>query len=327
MIAYVLRRLGYGLLILFGVNLLTFLLFFTVNTPDDMARLNIGGKRVTQEQIDKWKHERGYDKPLWLNPQRDGLEQVRDTVFWDRSVSLFRLEFGRGDSESSGDIGSEIVQRMAVSLKLAVPIFVLQLIAATALALLLVLFRGTRLDTWGVVVCVVMLSISALFYIVVGQLLFSRVMRLVPISGYMDGAAGLRFLILPIGLALLARIGGEARFYRSLFLEEIGRDYVRTARAKGLAEALVMRRHVLRNALIPILTNAGAYLPGLFMGSLVFESFFGIPGLGSYVIDAIGSQDFAIVRTMVFLGSGLTVLSYLLIDLAYGWVDPRVRLS
>ncbi len=327
MIAYVLRRLGYGLLILFGVNLLTFLLFFTVNTPDDMARLNIGGKRVTQEQIDKWKHERGYDKPLWLNPQRDGLEQVRDTVFWDRSVSLFKLEFGRGDSESSGDIGSEIVQRMAVSLKLAVPIFVLQLIAATALALLLVLFRGTRLDTWGVVVCVVMLSISALFYIVVGQLLFSRVMRLVPISGYMDGAAGLRFLILPIGLALLARIGGEARFYRSLFLEEIGRDYVRTARAKGLAEALVMRRHVLRNALIPILTNAGAYLPGLFMGSLVFESFFGIPGLGSYVIDAIGSQDFAIVRTMVFLGSGLTVLSYLLIDLAYGWVDPRVRLS
>jgi peptide/nickel transport system permease protein len=327
MIAYVLRRLGYGLLILFGVNLLTFLLFFTVNTPDDMARLNIGGKRVTQEQIDKWKHERGYDKPLWFNPQRDGVEQLRDTVFWDRSVSLFSLEFGRGDSESSGDIGTEVAQRMAVSLKIAVPIFVLQLIAATALALLLVLFRGTRLDTWGVVVCVVMLSISALFYIVVGQLLFSRVMRLVPISGYMDGAAGLRFLILPIGLALLARIGGEARFYRSLFLEEIGRDYVRTARAKGLAEALVMRRHVLRNALIPILTNAGAYLPGLFMGSLVFESFFGIPGLGSYVIDAIGAQDFAIVRTMVFLGSGLTVLSYLLIDLAYGWVDPRVRLS
>ena len=133
--------------------------------------------------------------------------------------------------------------------------------------------------------------------------------------------------MLPIGLSLIARLGTEARFYRVMFLEEIGKDYVRTARAKGLSETLVLYRHVLRNALIPIITSAGSYLPYVFMGSLVFESFFGLPGLGAYVIEAISGQDFAIVRTMAFLGSLLYIATYILIDLAYTWVDPRVRLG
>ena len=156
---------------------------------------------------------------------------------------------------------------------------------------------------------------------------FSRVLRLAPISGYGEGWDVLRFLALPIGLSLLARLGGEARLYRAMLLEELGKDYVRTARAKGLSEGVVMARHVLRNALIPIITSAGAYLPYVFLGSLVFESFFGLPGLGAYVIEAIGKQDFAVVRTMVFLGSLLYIASYILIDLAYSWADPRVRLS
>ena len=327
MLNYIVRRIGYGVLILLGVNLATFFLFFTVNTPDDMARLNIGGKRVSAEQIAKWKAERGYDKPLYVNDQKQGTERITETIFWDRSVSLFKLDFGRADAESAGDIGYQVRSRMIASLQLALPLFILQVIASTAFALQLVLFRNSRIDFWGVVLCVLMLSISSLFYIIVGQFLFSRIFKLVPISGYAEGLDAVKFLVLPVLLALLARLGGESRLYRAMFLEEVGKDYVRTARAKGLSERIVLFRHVFKNALIPIITSAGAYLPYIFLGSLVFESFFGIPGLGAYVIDAITGQDFAIVRTMVFLGSLLYIVSYVLIDIAYTWADPRVRLG
>jgi len=325
--SFILRRLGYGVLILIGVNLLTFFLFFTVNTPDDMARLNIGGKRVTQEQIEKWKTERGYDKPLYWNEKEHGSAKATDTVFWDRSVSLFALNFGRSDAQNAIDIGHEIKTRMGVSLQLAVPLFILQVIASVAFALLLVFFRHSRIDFWGVVLCVLMLSISSLFYIIVGQLMFSRLLHLVPMSGWAGGLSAAKFLMLPIGLCLLSRLGGEARLYRAMFLEEVGKDYVRTARAKGLSEPVVLFRHVLKNALIPIMTSAGSYLPYVFLGSLVFESFFGIPGLGAFVIEAITGQDFAIVRSMVFLGAVLYIASNVVIDLAYTWADPRVRLT
>lgn len=327
MLNYVIRRLAYGLVILIGVNLITFVLFFTVNTPDDMARLSIGGKRVTPEQIEKWKAERGYNKPMLFNEQEQGAAQVTNTVFWDRSVSLFLFDFGRADNDSAGDIGYQIQQRMGVSLKLTVPLFVMGLLASITFALWLVMFRGTPVDFWGVVLCVVMMSISSLFYIIVGQFLFSRMAKLAPISGYANGLDAIRFLVLPIGLMLVASLAGQARFYRSLFLEEAGKDYVRTARAKGLSEGRVMSRHVLRNAMLPIITSAGGSLPYLFMGGLVTESFFGIPGLGAYTIDAIASQDFAIVRTMVFLGAVLYILSNILVDIAYTWADPRVRMQ
>jgi peptide/nickel transport system permease protein len=324
---YLIRRSFYGVLVLLGVNLFTFMLFFTVNTPDDMARLNIGGKRVTQEQIVKWKVERGYDKPLYWNRAAEGTHKATDTVFWDRSVSLLALDFGRSDSTSATDIGHEIKTRMGVSLQLAVPLFLLQIVVSVAFALLLVFFKHSRIDFWGVVACVLMLSISALFYIIVGQYLFSRVFHLVPISGFESGWDAVRFLVLPVILSLLSRLGSEGRLYRAMFLEELGRDYVRTARAKGLSETKVLFSHVLRNALIPILTSAGSYLPFVFLGSLVFESFFGIPGLGAYVIEAITGQDFAIVRSMVFVGSLIYIASYIVIDVAYTWVDPRVRLA
>jgi peptide/nickel transport system permease protein len=292
-----------------------------------MARLNIGGKRVTQEQIEKWKAERGYDRPLYWNPKEEGAAKVTRTVLWERSISLFALDFGRSDSGRSVDIGHEIKTRMWVSLQLAVPLFILQVIASTAFALLLVFFRHSKIDFWGVVLCVLMLSISSLFYIIVGQFFFSRTLHLVPISGYAAGFDAVKFLLMPIGLSLLARLGTEARLYRAMFLEETGKDYVRTARAKGLPESIVLFRHVLKNALIPIITSAGSYLPYVFLGSLVFESFFGVPGLGAFVIEAIAGQDFAIVRSMVFVGAVLYIASYIAIDFAYTWADPRVRLA
>ena len=325
MMRYVLRRLFYGVLVLVGVNVLTFLLFFAVNTPDDMARLAIGGQRVSQTAIDDWKSAQGYDKPLFYNGAAAGAARYTDTIFAERSLPLLRLEFGLSDSGL--DIGHEIQRRMGPSLALALPTFVLGLYVCIAFALFMVFFRHTRLDTAGVLLCVVLLSISGLFYIIAGQWLFAKTLRWVPYSGYQEGWASLRFLALPVLVAVLARLGAESRFYRSLFLEEVGKDYVRTARAKGLSETLVLRRHVLRNALLPILTGSVSALPLLFMGSLIAESFFGIPGLGSYTIDAINAQDFSVVRAMVFLGSALYIVGLLLADLSYTLADPRVRLA
>lgn len=323
MIAYIFRRLMYGVLILIGVNVFTFVLFFAVNTPDDMARLAIGGQRVSADAIEKWKVDRGYDKPLFLNTEASGLKQYTDTIFYQRSVPLLKFDFGASDE--GRDIGREIGVRMWPSLALAIPTFILGLLVSIAFSLSLVFFRTTRLDFWGVVLCVLMLSISGLFYIIAGQWLFSKLLRLVPYSGFAWGWDAVKFLALPILVAIISRLGPEARFYRSLFLEEIGKDYVRTARARGLSERVVLFKHVLRNAMLPILTGTVSALPLLFMGSLIAESFFGIPGLGSYTIDAIGAQDFSVVRAMVFLGASLYIVGLILADISYTLADPRVR--
>jgi peptide/nickel transport system permease protein len=323
MMAYIIRRLMYGALILVGVNVFTFVLFFAVNTPDDMARLAIGGQRVSADAVEKWKVERGYDKPLFLNTEAAGLEKYTDTIFYQRSVPLLKFDFGASDE--GRDIGREIGVRMWPSLALAIPTFILGLLVSVAFSLSLVFFRTTRLDFWGVVLCVLMLSISGLFYIIAGQWLFSKLLRLVPYSGFAWGWDAVKFLALPILVAIISRLGPEARFYRSLFLEEIGKDYVRTARARGLSERIVLFKHVLRNAMLPILTGTVSALPLLFMGSLIAESFFGIPGLGSYTIDAIGAQDFSVVRAMVFLGASLYIVGLILADISYTLADPRVR--
>lgn len=325
MSGYIVRRALYGLLILIGVNILTFLLFFTVNTPDDMARLAIGGRRVSADAIEQWKVQQGYDKPLFVNTQAQGAEKFTDTIFYDRSVPLLRFDFGFSDA--GRDISYEISQRIGPSLALAVPTFILGLLASISFSLLLVYFRATWLDFWGVVLCVGLLSISALFYIISGQYLFAKLLRLAPYSGFGTGWDMIRFLALPVIVALIAKLGPEARFYRAMFLEEAGKDYVRTARSKGLPERIVLFRHILRNAMLPILTSSVAVIPLLFMGSLISESFFGIPGLGSYTIDAINAQDFSIVRAMVFLGSVLYIVGLLLADISYTLADPRVRLE
>jgi peptide/nickel transport system permease protein len=171
------------------------------------------------------------------------------------------------------------------------------------------------------------MSISTLFYVIGGQYLVSKLWHLVPISGYDEGVHGLKFVVLPVIVGVVSAIGGNTRLYRSFFLEEIGKEYVRTARAKGLSETRVLFRHVLKNAMIPILTGVVVVIPLLFIGSLIMESFFGIPGLGSYTIDAINAQDFAIVRAMVFLGSVLYIAGLILTDVSYAIVDPRVRLA
>jgi peptide/nickel transport system permease protein len=323
--AYIIRRLIYAVPILIGVNLITFVLFFVVNAPDDMARMHLGEKRVTEEAIQTWKQEHGYDRPLLYNPEASGLARFTDTIFYEKSIRLFVFDFG--SSDNGRDIGYDISQRMWPSLAIAIPVLLVGLAFNISYALFIVFFRATYVDIGSVVLLVAMMSVSGLFYIIGGQFLLGKLFHLVPISGYDTGVEAWKFLILPVIVGVIGGIGAGTRWYRTLFLEEISKDYVRTARAKGLSERRVLFRHVLQNALIPILTGVVVVLPLLFMGSLITESFFGIPGLGSYTIDAINSQDFAIVRSMVFLGAVLYIVGLILTDLSYTLVDPRVRLS
>ena len=323
MLNYLIRRVLYAVPILLGVNLLTFALFFMVNTPDDMARIHLGAKHVTATAIARWKSAHGYDKPLFINEQAAGMGKAADTLFVDKSLRLFALDFGAADD--GRDIAREIGSRMGPSLTIALPTFAVGLLFYVSFALLLVFFRGTNLDAGGVVLCVALMSISGLFYVIAGQYLMGKLWHWFPISGYQPGAW--QFLVMPVLVGVVGSIGDSTRFYRSLFFEEIARDYVRTARAKGLSELRVLFRHVLGNAMIPILTGVVVVIPRLFLGSLIIESFFGIPGLGSYTIDAIQAQDFAIVRSMVFLGSLLYIAGLVLTDLSYTLADPRVRLE
>jgi len=325
MIQYILRRILYALPLLMGVNILTFVLFFVVNNPDDMARMQLGQKHVTEEAVQNWKQQHGYDLPLLWNEQADASEKITETIFYQKSMGLFVFNFGL--SESGRNIGADIKQRMWPSLSIALPSLMVGLLVNISVALMMVLFRNTYLEFSSIVLCVVLMSISSLFYIIGGQFFIGKLLKLVPISGYDTGFSAIKFLILPVLISVVSGIGSGARWYRTLFLEEVEKDYVRTARAKGLTETQVLFKHVLKNAMIPILTGVVVVLPLLFMGSLIMESFFSIPGLGSYTIDAINRQDFAIVRSMVFLGSVLYIIGLILTDISYSFVDPRVRLS
>jgi len=325
MFNYILRRFFYAFPILMGVNILTFVLFFIVNSPDDMARMQLGQKHVTEQAISNWKQQRGYHQPLLINAQAQGLGKITETIFYQKSLRLFAFDFGISDSGRT--IGEDIQQRMWPSLAVALPTLIVGLLVNITVALMMVLFRQSYLEFSTIVLCVIIMSISSLFYIIGGQFVVGKLLMLVPISGYDTGLNAFKFLVLPVLISVVAGIGAGARWYRTLFLEEIEQDYVRTARAKGLSETQVLFKHVLKNAMIPILTGVVVVLPLLFMGSLITESFFSIPGLGSYTIDAINSQDFAIVRAMVFLGSVLYIIGLLLTDISYTLVDPRVRLS
>jgi peptide/nickel transport system permease protein len=241
MLNYIIRRLLYAIPILLGVNLLTFALFFMVNTPDDMARIHLGAKHVTPESIARWKSEHGYDKPLFFNNGAAGVEKAADTLFVEKSLKLFVLDFGAADD--GRDIAREIKTAHVAQPGHRPadlpggPAGLHQLRPAAG-----VLPRHA-LDTAGVVLCVALMSISGLFYVIGGQYLMGKLWHWFPISGYQPGLDAWKFLLMPV---LVSLVGGhrrfQSRFYRALFIEEIGKDYVRTARAKGLSELRVLFR-------------------------------------------------------------------------------------
>ncbi len=322
---YLFRRLLYAIPILLGINVLTFALFFMVNSPEDMARMQLGQKHVTQTAIIQWEEQRGYNRPLFFNDKEKGMTSFTRTLFFQKSLRLFAFDFGISDA--GRDISYDISQRMWPSLAIAIPVLILGMCADIFFAMMMAFFRSSYLDLSGVIFCIILMSISTMFYIIGGQYLLGKVLRLVPISGYNDGLQSIKFVVLPVIVAVVGGVGAGSRWYRTLFLEEMNKDYVKTARAKGLSESMVLFRHVLKNAMLPILTSVVVIIPSLFMGSLVLESFFGVPGLGSYIIDAIQQQDFAIVRAMVFLGSILYIVGLILTDISYTLADPRVRLQ
>ena len=326
MITYIVRRTLYAIPILIGVNLIVFFLFFIVNSPDQMARRILGEKNITQEDVNNWKKQNGDHLPLWFNAEASGTASFTETIFFQKSVKLFFFDFGTSDANNI-DITSQISQRMWASLAIALPTFLVGVLVNITVSMIVAYYRATYVDFWGTIIAVILMSVSTLFYIIGGQWVFGKIFRLFPISGYDSGVDMLKFVVLPVVIGIISGVGTGIRFYRTIFLEEVNRDYVRTARAKGLSEVVILFKHALKNAMIPILTNVVLVIPLLFMGSLVMEAFFAIPGLGSFTIEAIHAQDFAIVRSMVYLSSVLYIIGLLLTDISYTLVDPRVRLG
>jgi peptide/nickel transport system permease protein len=328
MAAYLLRRVAYGAVTVLGVLFLLFILFFTVTDPDDIARKALGEKARPEVYV-QWKKNHGYDRPLFLNSTHSALAAQRytDTLLFDHYRRMLTFDFGRSDADDT-PIAKRLREGAGPSLALTVPLFLFGLLLGVVVALFVAFFRETYIDRAALVLCMLTMSVASLLYIIAGQYLAGVLLRWFPISGFDPNSAVIaRFLALPVLVGIVTGIGGDIRFYRTIFIEEMNRDYVRTARAKGCGDARVMAWHVLRNALIPILTNIVIAIPFLFTGALLLESFFGIPGLGSLTVEAIQSNDFSTLRTIVFLGALLFIFGQILTDLSYALADPRVRLA
>ncbi len=326
MLAYLVRRIAYGFLTMLGVLFLLFVLYFAVTNPDDIARKAVG-ERARPEVYAQWKKNHGYDKPLFYNREAAGSARYTDTLLFEHYRRMLTFDFGRSDADDS-PISKRLWEGAGPSLGLTVPLFLIGLVVSVIVALFVAFFRETYVDRMVLVLCMLTMSVAGLLYIIAGQYVVAQILRWFPISGFdPDPAVVARFLALPVLVGVVSGFGADVRLYRTIFLEEMGRDYVRTARAKGCGDARVMLRHVLRNALIPILTNIVVAIPFLFTGALLLESFFGIPGLGSLTVEAIQGNDFSTLRTMVYLGALLFVLGQILTDISYALADPRVRLG
>ena len=272
--------------------------------------------------IEQWKVNHGYDRPLWPSSA-----QLTDNLLYDHFRRLLTFQFG--DSDSDGvPISQRLLAGAGPSFALTLPLFLVGLVVGVLISLFVAFFRGTYIDRLGLTLAVLAMSVSILLYIIGGQFLLGRLLRWFPVSGFEPDLSVIwRFLALPVIVGVASQVGSDIRFYRTVFVEEIYKDYVRTARAKGAGEMRIMLVHVLRAALVPIVTNVVMVIPFLFTGSLLLEAGFGIPGLGSVTVEAINSNDFSTLRAVVFLGSLLFIFGQILTDIAYTLVDPRIRLS
>jgi len=308
---YAIRRLLYAIPILRGVTLVIFVLFNVVAGDPITVLL---GKHASPQQMAELRHELGLDRPMLVQ-------------YWDTLLSTFTMDFGRSWA-SKQSIRQMIWIGASASLTLSVPAFILASVAAIRYALLAAFFRGTLLDRSLVVISVIMMSISVLAYILFGQWFFAYKLGWFEISGYEYGFPDfIPYIILPAIIWIVLSIGPDMRFYRTVILDEVHQDYVRTARAKGLPSRIILFKHVLKNAMIPIITNLVIQIPSLIMGALLIESFFGIPGLGSITLQAINSSDFPVIKAMTILSSGLYIIFNVIIDVLYTLVDPRVKLK
>jgi peptide/nickel transport system permease protein len=318
MAAYIIRRLLSVIPITLGVLLVTFFLFRIVGGN---PAYRIAGKSATPAKIAQISHDHGYDKPYFLN-FANFPRQLFDAQFPRLVGNLVRGDFGQSITTKQR-VSDMIKQGILPSLCVTTPLFVLDLTLAIGLALTAAYFRNTWID-WSLVVAgVVGMSISEIVYIMVAQYWLASEWRIFPVWGF----EGPQYLILPVLIGVVAGVGGSLRFYRTIMLDEMYQDYVRTAHAKGVTPVKILFSHVLRNALIPILTNVIVALPFLYTGSLLLESFFGIPGLGRLLVKALNNGDEDVIMAETFIGSILFVLANTMTDIAYSWADPRIRLQ
>lgn len=312
MTAYLIRRLWQMIPTLAGVVLLVFVLFkFFGGDPAEI----LGGLNATPEQIDAIREQLGLNEPWW----------VQLGIFVKQIVTF---DWGRSWATNEA-VSNLFATRLPATLTVMVPILVLDTVLALPIAMWVAYRRGSLTDRAIMVVTTVALSISFLVYVIVGQYVFGFQLGWFPVQGWSDSFATnlVTYTPLPVLLALLVGVAPQTRLYRSFFLDELGQDYVRTARAKGMTEGVVLFRHVLRNAMIPILTNIGLALPGIFVGSFLIEVFFSIPGLGREVLLAVNRSDYPVIQAVTIYLAVITMCINLLTDLMFKLVDPRVVLK
>jgi peptide/nickel transport system permease protein len=312
MAAYLVRRLWQMIPTLAGVVLLVFVLFKYFG--GDPAEI-LGGLNATKEQIEAIRQQLGLDQPWWIQ-------------LWIFVKSIVSFDFGKSWATNEA-VSHLFATRLPATLTVMTPILVLDVLLALPVAMWVAYRRGSLTDRVIMVVTTVALSISFLVYVIVGQYLFGFQLGWFPVQGWSDSVLTnlLTYVPLPVLLAVSVGLAPQTRLYRSFLLDELGQDYVRTARAKGMTEGVVLFRHVLRNAMIPILTNIGLALPGIFVGSFLIEVFFSIPGLGREVLLAVNRSDYPVIQAVTVYLAVLTMLINLATDIAYKFADPRVVLK
>jgi peptide/nickel transport system permease protein len=311
MLNYILRRILYMVPILFGIALIVFLLFNVVGGDPVLIMV---GKHASPQMIEELRHELGLDRPLIYQ-------------FGDFLKQIVTFDYGRSFSTKQEVMGM-ILRAAPVSLIMAFPGFIIAILLSIALSLFVAFWRGTWIDKTIVVLCVLMISAPSLAYILFGQYFLAYQMGWFPISGFeLSFPAVLSYIGLPVIIWLALSVGGELRFFRTVMLDEINQDYIRTARSKGLTERVVMFKHVLKNAMIPIITSVVIEIPLLITGSLLIENFFAIPGMGSQLVDAVNTSDLPVIKAQVMVLSILYMVFNLFTDVLYSLVDPRVTLK
>ncbi|MFP5385062.1 MAG: ABC transporter permease [Bacteriovoracia bacterium] len=311
MIKYIIRRLLYLIPVLLGVSFIIFVLFNVISGDPTAVLL---GKNATARQMAELREQLGLNKPL--------LDQYLDVV-----RSAFTFDFGRSWATKQ-EISEMIMQGAYPSLALTVPAFTIATILSLVISLVVAFYRGKGIDVFIRVLCIAGQSISALAYILFFQYFFAYKMGWFEISGFEYGFPDfVPYIALPAIIFVLLSLGPDVRFFRTVILDEIYQDYVRTARAKGLSEFVILLKHVLRNALIPIITYVVIQIPTLILGALLLENFFSIPGLGGITLNALNSSDFPVIKAMAILSSVLYIIMSLVTDILYTFADPRVKLK
>ena len=312
MTAYLIRRLWQMVPTLAGVVLLVFFLFkYFGGDPAEV----LGGLNASPDQIKAIRQQLGLDEPVWVQ-------------LWIFVKQIVTFDWGKSWATNE-QVSNLFATRLPATLTVMVPILVLEVVLAIPIAMWVAYRRGSLTDRTIMVVTTIALSISFLVYVIIGQYVFGFQLGWFPVQGWSDSLLNnqLTYAPLPVLLAVAVSLAPQTRLYRSFFLDELGHDYVRTARAKGMTEGTVLFRHVLRNALIPILTNVGLLLPGIFVGSFLIEVFFSIPGIGREVLLAVNRSDFPVIQAVTIYLAVLTMVINLLTDLAYKVADPRVVLK